>query len=170
MHSSPIPMPTNLTPSDYPALHQTILDILATGKERARQAIEQEKVRTYWEVGRTLHTHFLEHKDRAGYGEQVIVGLAQDLEMSERLLYDILSFYRAFPILHARVNSGCQVRIFSGIKSRTILGDKDYDAVRVSSFPCGLVPSDPAIFDIDVPRLIIPSGVLPFKRKEGPSK
>ena len=70
----------------------------------------------------------------------------------------------------AVVNSGCQVRIFSGIKSRTILGDKDYDAVRVSSFPCGLVPSDPAIFDIDVPRLIIPSGVLPFKRKEGPSK
>lgn len=61
---------------------------------------------TYWDIGRVLHTHFLEHKARAGYGEGVMARLAQDLEMSQRLLYQIVDFYRAFPILQTSAKLG----------------------------------------------------------------
>ena len=62
------------------------------------------------------------------------------------------------------VNSGCQVRIFSGLKSRTIMDDKDYSEVTIFSFPGRLVPSDSAIWDIKVSGLTCPAGVLPFNR------
>ncbi|HCQ05013.1 MAG TPA: hypothetical protein DIT99_32055 [Candidatus Latescibacteria bacterium] len=48
-----------------------------------------------------LRTHFLEHKDRAKYGQQVIVRLALDLDMADRLLYQMINFYRTFPIVQA---------------------------------------------------------------------
>jgi hypothetical protein len=62
-------MSTALVLDSYAALHQEVLQVLLEGKARARQAVEQEKVRTYWQVGQRLHTHFLEHQDRAEYGE-----------------------------------------------------------------------------------------------------
>ncbi len=89
------------TPTDYPQLHQHILQLITEGKDRAREAVEREKVQTYWEIGRVLHTHFLQQKDRAEYGQQVIVQLAQDLSMGKRLLYQMINFYRAFPIVQA---------------------------------------------------------------------
>ncbi len=46
----------------YPALKAEVIRILQAGKERARQAIEREKVRTYWQVGRLLHEHLPAHK------------------------------------------------------------------------------------------------------------
>jgi len=88
--------------STYPALREEVLRTLLEGKERARQAVEHEKVQTYWEVGRVLRTHLLAHRERANYREQVLTRLAQDVGMSQRLLYQMLELYRAFPILHAR--------------------------------------------------------------------
>ena len=96
-------MSTALLLDPYAALHPEILQVLLHGKEQARQAVEQEKVRTYWDVGQRLHSHFLQHQERAGYGEQVLAQLAADLELSESLLYQLLEFYRAFPILHTCV-------------------------------------------------------------------
>jgi hypothetical protein len=93
-------MSTALVTDPYAVLHQEIRQVLLQGKERARQAVEQEKVRTYWEVGQRLHSHFLQHQERAGYGEQALAQLAADLELSESLLYQLLKFYRAFPILY----------------------------------------------------------------------
>jgi hypothetical protein len=96
-------MSTSLLLDPYAALRQEILQVFLQGKERARQAVEQEKVRTYWDVGQRLHSHFLQHQERAGYGEQVLAQLAADLELSESLLYQLLEFYRAFPILYTCV-------------------------------------------------------------------
>jgi hypothetical protein len=93
-------MSTSLLLNPYAALHQEILQVLLEGKARARQAVEQEKVRTYWQVGQRLHTHLVQHGERAGYGEQLMAQLAADLELSERLLYEGVALYRAFPILN----------------------------------------------------------------------
>ena len=92
-------MSTSLGLDPYAALHQEIRQVLLQGKERSRQALELEKVRAYWEVGERLQTHLLQHEERAGYGEQVVARLAADLEMSQRVIYEMLEVYRAFPIL-----------------------------------------------------------------------
>jgi len=56
-------------------------------------------VQTYWEIGQVLHGHILNEKARADYGEQILERLSQELELSQRLLYQMLEVYRAFPIL-----------------------------------------------------------------------
>ena len=58
-------MSTAVVTDPYAALHQEILQVLLQGKERARQSVEQEKVRAYWEVGQRLHADFLHHEERA---------------------------------------------------------------------------------------------------------
>jgi hypothetical protein len=94
-------MPTELIPTTYDALREEVMRLLLAGKERARQAVEREKTRTYWEVGRLLHRHLEQHGQRAAYGEQVMSRLAADLEMDRRRLYEMLRVYRAFPIVRA---------------------------------------------------------------------
>ena len=49
-------------PATYTALRDEILQVLQEGKERARRAVEREKVITYKEVGRMLHEHILAHR------------------------------------------------------------------------------------------------------------
>jgi hypothetical protein len=93
-------MSTSLGLDPYAALHQEIRQVLVEGKARGRQAVEQEKVRTYWQVGLRLHTHLVQHGERAGYGEQLMAQLAADLDLGERLLYEGVALYRAFPILN----------------------------------------------------------------------
>ena len=95
-------MPTQLITAEYPALREEVVRLLLDGRARAQQAVEREKARTYWEVGRLLHTHVLENKTRADYGEQVVTRLAEDVKINQRVLYEMLEFHRAFPILSAR--------------------------------------------------------------------
>jgi endonuclease YncB( thermonuclease family) len=90
----------------YDALLAGVSEALEKGKERARQAVEAVRVVTYSEVGQLIHSHVLAHRDRAGYGDQVMGRLAADVGLSERLLYDALRLYRAFGILHARAELG----------------------------------------------------------------
>lgn len=45
-------MPTQLIPSDYPALREEVVRLLLSGRERAQQAVEREKAQTYWEVNK----------------------------------------------------------------------------------------------------------------------
>lgn len=89
---------TDLALSTYDRLRDQISEAIATGEERARKAVEQEKVRTCWEVGRLLHEHLLEFRERADYGKQLLAQLAGDLELGEQRLYEMLNFYRFFPI------------------------------------------------------------------------
>lgn len=94
-------MSDRLVSTTYNQLKAQIAEIVTTGRERARQAVEQEKVRTCWEVGRLLHEHLLEFKERADYGGQLLKRLYEELEIGERRLYEMLEFYRRFPILRA---------------------------------------------------------------------
>ena len=90
----------------YRQLRDDVLAILEEGKERARQAVERERVRTYWAVGDVLHTHLLGHQDRAEYGERIIGQLAEDLSIGERRLYEMLEVRRTFPKLRPAAELG----------------------------------------------------------------
>ncbi len=94
-------MSTHLVTSDYPSLRQEVVRLLLSGRQRAQQAVEREKAQTYWEIGRLLHSHVLANRARADYGEQVVARLAEDVKINQRVLYEMLEFHRAFPILRS---------------------------------------------------------------------
>ena len=83
----------------YAELRKQVEKVLTQGRERAKRAVEEEKIRTYWETGRLIEAHILHHKKRAGYGDRVIRRLSRDFSMSRTLLYYILEFARAYPIV-----------------------------------------------------------------------
>ena len=60
----------NDLPATYTELRVQIARILSEGKERARRAVEYERVKTYWEVGGVLNG-FLSAHDSV-YGKQVM--------------------------------------------------------------------------------------------------
>ena len=56
----------------YQQLKEEIARIFVEGHERARQAVERQRVQVCWEVGQLLDGHLLENEGRAGYGERVM--------------------------------------------------------------------------------------------------
>ena len=86
--------------NSYTHLRNEVLHLLQEGMDRAKRAVEQETLRTYRRIGQLLHDHILPLRDRAGYGEGVVVQLARDVGISKSLLYQILAFYRSDPIFH----------------------------------------------------------------------
>lgn len=94
------PASTEELPTGFSELRNRITDILARGKERARLAVEHERVRTYWEAGGVLNG-FLAANEPA-YGKQVMKKLAVAVGLSERLLYDMADMRQKLKILPAR--------------------------------------------------------------------
>jgi len=84
------------TPAAYTRLRDAVRKTLLEGQ----RLIERQKVQTYWETGRLIHRHILQYKERADYGTYVIQKLSEDLKISERLLYQVAQFARAFPIVN----------------------------------------------------------------------
>ncbi len=82
----------------YSQLLYAIRKTRVASEQRLDKAIDQEKVREAWETGRLIDTHVLQHKERAEYGQQVVVRLAKDLETSETELRYMLQFARTYPI------------------------------------------------------------------------
>ncbi len=83
--------------SDLEALVLQLKTVLDEGKARALAAIEQEKKKTYWDVGRYIKTYLLGFEDRAEYGRYVFKRLAEDLHLDKSLLYRSVQFYEAYP-------------------------------------------------------------------------
>ena len=50
----------------YRLLLERMREILAEGRERARLAVESERVRTYWEAGNLLRAHLQERDPSTG--------------------------------------------------------------------------------------------------------
>ncbi len=82
----------------YVRLREDVRHVLLHGQAR----IEREKVRTYWEAGRLIDRHILHYKERADLGSRVIQKLSEDLDISDRVLYQVLQFARTFRVLNAR--------------------------------------------------------------------
>ena len=68
---------------EYTVLRQEIGRLLESEHSVSRQAVEQERVRAYWEVGQRLHQVLPAPKGR-GYGRHILGRLAVDLDIRER--------------------------------------------------------------------------------------
>lgn len=89
--------------SSYIQLRTKVRETLLEGQQK----IEQQKVMTYWETGKSIHEHILlqEKNDSGNYGKEVVEKLAEDLNVSAILVYQCLQFYRAYKNLYARIKS-----------------------------------------------------------------
>lgn len=82
-------------------LADTIRDEIEEGKERATNAMEQEKRQIYWNIGKHIKEHLLQNDDREDYGAYTISLLAKELNLSRTLLYDSVHLYEEYPnIVH----------------------------------------------------------------------
>ena len=84
--------------ASYAELLRRVRETIAAGRERAQDAVEREKVRTSWEIGKLILDHILLNEKRADYGKRVIIRLSRDLGKSETELKYMVEFARTFPI------------------------------------------------------------------------
>jgi endonuclease YncB( thermonuclease family) len=82
-------------PNGYTTLLNRVKKILIEGLRR----IEAQRVRTYWETGKLIHTDILKNKGRAGYGDQVVLRLANDLDVDRTVLNRCVKFAEVYPRL-----------------------------------------------------------------------
>ncbi len=85
----------------YTELLQDLTSLLSKAKYQAYKAVDNLRVQTYWQIGERITREELQHKERAGYGEYLVSNLSQDLKFSRRLLFQIIQFYRIYPIVQA---------------------------------------------------------------------
>lgn len=88
---------TTQVTSDVQSLIDEIRTEIEEGKERAINAMEQEKRITYWSVGKHIKEHLLENADRADYGTSLVVLLGKELNISKSVLYDSIQFFEEYP-------------------------------------------------------------------------
>lgn len=86
------PTPQSPALASYVQLREKVRETLLEGQRK----IEEAKVQTYWQTGKYIHEHILFHKDRAGYGDEVMIRLSDDLEIDLSVLKKIRKFYRLF--------------------------------------------------------------------------
>jgi endonuclease YncB( thermonuclease family) len=67
------------------------------------QTVNREKVEMCWQIGKTIDEHLLKN-NRADYGKKLFSTLAKDISIAEKTLYQMRSFYKAYPILPKREN------------------------------------------------------------------
>jgi len=91
--------------TDYSALLSDVQRLLEPDLALRGEA-ERERVVRYWEVGRRIEAVVAPNGRRAAYGEQVLERLSGDVDLRLRLLYEMLSLYRLFPILPASAPLG----------------------------------------------------------------
>ena len=91
-----------LAVSNYPGLVGDIGKLLEAARRNSARAVNTFITATYWEIGRRIVEFEQGGKKRAGYGEELLQRLAEDLTakfgrgFSLRSLRDMRSFYLAF--------------------------------------------------------------------------
>ncbi len=91
-------MTTLVAVRELDALAERALEILEEGKNRARSAVEYERVRTYWALGREIAAH-LDADGREEYGAYVVGELEGRIGLRKRVIYEVIDLYRTFPIV-----------------------------------------------------------------------
>lgn len=86
---------TGAAPATYAELKARVRETLILGQQR----IEAARVVTYWRTGWHIQTHLLANQRRAGYGQQVLDRLAEDLGVDESVLRRCLNFAQRLPKL-----------------------------------------------------------------------
>lgn len=83
-----------MKPDQYLHLQQQVTAVLSPASAGPGRFTDQDKARTYWEVGRMLNEHV---GGRAAYGEQIVKRLAGDLGMDKGVVYRMMRFNRRLP-------------------------------------------------------------------------
>lgn len=90
--------------ADYPRFIGGIAQLLESARHQAARSVNAILTATYWEIGRRIVEFEQGGKERAGYGEELLVRLAGDLTsrygrgFSERNLEQMRLFYLTRPI------------------------------------------------------------------------
>ena len=61
--------------------------------------IRRRTAEGYWRIGKFIHEHLLEHKDKAEYGSSLYETLADDLGKSKSTFQRAVQFFRTYPIV-----------------------------------------------------------------------
>lgn len=83
----------------YKRLLGDVRDLLERARGHAYKAVDNLRVQTYWQIGERIAREELKQQGRAIYSKKVIIKLARDLGFGRVILYRILQFYKAYPIV-----------------------------------------------------------------------
>ena len=61
------------------------------------EILKRRTAQAAWTVGKYVHEHILEYKERAGYGAALYIQLAEDVDRDVSTLQRMTQFYRAYP-------------------------------------------------------------------------
>ena len=95
-------MANALVEDGFDDLKGEVVRLMQDGKMKAEQAFMDETLRTYHGIGQVLDTYLLNKKDRAEYGERVVLRLSQEVGIGKSALYSGLAFYRLNPKFQTR--------------------------------------------------------------------
>lgn len=79
--------------NNYPALVKAVREELT----ELDFFIRRRTAESYWRVGKFIHEHLLQHKERADHGSRFFEKLATDVERDSSTLQKMVRFYRPYP-------------------------------------------------------------------------
>jgi len=88
--------------SFVPASYKTLVSKVSKELSDLEIFVKHRTAESYWRVGKFIHEHLLEHKDRADYGATIFKRLAEDVNFNKSTLQRATQFYRAYPIVAVR--------------------------------------------------------------------
>ena len=100
---TPVAAPVDVRGPAYDEILSGISELLEAARRAAARSINSIMTATYWEIGRRVVEEEQRGKQRADYGEQLIVRLAKDLTarwgrgFGYRNLYQMRQFYISYP-------------------------------------------------------------------------
>lgn len=86
---------------DYNDLLKELKSIVKKGRSNSYKAVDNILVETRWQMGERIVREEIKYKDRADYEKYLIDNLALDLNIRKRFLYEIIRFYRVYPIVRS---------------------------------------------------------------------
>ncbi len=96
-------MPAKTGDDTYEAVLAGVIQVLESARHAAARSVNSIMTATYWEIGRRIVEEEQRGKHRAGYGEQLVTRMSEDLTrrcgrgFGHRNLYQMRQFYLAYP-------------------------------------------------------------------------
>ncbi len=89
--------------NNYAKLLAEIRKTISQTEANILQNVNREKILMSWQIGKVVHEHLLKN-DRADYGKKLFEQLEKDTGISQSILYQMHSFYKAYPTLPKNEN------------------------------------------------------------------
>ena len=87
-----------LTLKGYKKILSQVQKTIRKTEQNIVQNVNRQKVEMCWELGKIIDKHLLKN-DRADYGKKFFQELSKDTSIVDRTLYQMRSFYKAYPAL-----------------------------------------------------------------------